>query len=98
MTMRLSPPAPQARPRRRERVSVVADMLMRLGHERHAGHGPVVVAVDGRSSSGKTTLASRLRDVVAGSTVVHTDDIAWWHSRFGWDDLLVNGILTPPGE
>jgi hypothetical protein len=55
----------------------------------------VVLAVDGRSSSGKTTLAARLQDAVAGSAVVHTDDIAWWHSRFGWADLLIDGILTP---
>jgi hypothetical protein len=39
-------------------------------------------AVDGRSSSGKTTLAARVQAAVAGSAVVHTDDIAWWHSRF----------------
>jgi hypothetical protein len=26
---------------------------------------------------------------------VHTDDIAWWHSRFGWADLLIGGILDP---
>jgi hypothetical protein len=25
----------------------------------------------------------------------NTDDIAWWHSRFGWDDLLIGGILAP---
>jgi hypothetical protein len=54
-----------------------------------------VLAVDGRSSSGKTTLAARLQDAVAGSTVVHTDDIAWWHSRFGWADLLIDGVLVP---
>ncbi len=47
------------------------------------------------SSSGKTTLAARLRDAVAGSAVVHTDDIAWWHSRFGWADLLIDGVLMP---
>jgi len=29
------------------------------------------------------------------TAVVHTDDIAWWHSRFGWADLLIGGILTP---
>jgi hypothetical protein len=26
---------------------------------------------------------------------MHTDDIAWWHSRFGWADLLTGGILVP---
>src|SRR5580698_5431215 len=60
-----------------------------------AGHRPVVLAVDGRSSSGKTTLAARLRDAVPGSAVVHTDDIAWWHSRFDWADLLTDGVLIP---
>lgn len=57
--------------------------------------GPVVVAVDGRSGSGKSTFAERLRASVAGSEVVHTDDVAWWESFFGWDDLLVEGVLVP---
>ncbi len=55
----------------------------------------MVLAVDGRSSSGKTTLAARLQEAVAGSAVVHTDDIAWRHSRLGWADLLIGGILVP---
>ncbi len=56
---------------------------------------PVVLAVDGRSSSGKSTLARRICDSRADAAVVHTDDIAWWHSRFGWVDLIVDGVLTP---
>jgi hypothetical protein len=68
---------------------------MRLAHARGAGHRPAVLAIDGRSSGGKTTLAGRLQGVVAGSAVVHTDDIAWWYSRFGWAELLVNEILIP---
>jgi hypothetical protein len=68
---------------------------MRLGQARSAGRRPVVLAIDGRSSGGKTTLAGRLQGVVAASAVVHTDDIAWWHSRFGWADLLINGVLIP---
>jgi hypothetical protein len=56
---------------------------------------PPVVAVDGRSSSGKTTLARRLGEVVPGACTVHTDDIAWAHSRFGWSGLLVTGVLEP---
>jgi uridine kinase len=55
----------------------------------------MVLAVDGRSSSGKTTLAAQVQTAVAGSAVIHTDDLAWWHSRFGWADLLIEGILMP---
>ena len=54
--------------------------------------GPLrVLAIDGGSSAGKTTLASR----IPGATVVHTDDIAWHHSRFGWEDLLVEHVIEP---
>ena len=30
-----------------------------------------------------------------GATIVHTDDVAWWHSCFDWADLLAGGILEP---
>lgn len=55
----------------------------------------LVVAVDGRSAGGKSTLSSRLLGVLSGAEVVHTDDVAWWHDFFGWDDLLISGVLTP---
>jgi hypothetical protein len=32
---------------------------------------------------------------VVGSAVVHTDDIAWFYSMFGWAELLINGVLIP---
>ena len=56
---------------------------------------PRVLAIDGRSSSGKTTLAARLQAAVSGATTVHTDDIAWWQSRFDWAELLTERILVP---
>lgn len=95
MTLQLAPDEPEAGPWRAESLTVAAATVMQPGQGKGAGHRPVVLAVDGRSSSGKTTLAGRLRDVVAGSAVVHTDDIAWWHSRFGWADLLTDGVLLP---
>ena len=52
-------------------------------------------AIDGRSNNGKTTLAARISELVPRSVVIHTDDIAWAHSRFGWADLLIDGILVP---
>jgi hypothetical protein len=91
----LAPEEPEAGPWHAEPLAVIAATVMRRGFGQSADHRPVVLAVDGRSSSGKTTVAARLQDVVAGSAVVHTDDIAWWHSRFGWADLLIGGILAP---
>jgi ribosomal protein S18 acetylase RimI-like enzyme len=95
VTLRLPPGEPEAGPWRTVLVSEVASTVMRLARERGAGHRTVVLAVDGRSSGGKTTLAARLAGAVPGSAVVHTDDIAWYHSRFGWADLLIDGILRP---
>jgi hypothetical protein len=57
--------------------------------------GAAIVAVDGRSSRSKSTLAGPLEKVVPGAVTVHTDDIAWSLSRFGWADLLATGVLEP---
>ena len=54
-----------------------------------------VVAVDGRSNSGKTTFSDRVVAAWPGAAVVHTDDIAWWHAVLDWTDLLVEGVLEP---
>jgi hypothetical protein len=56
---------------------------------------PGIVAIDGRSASGKTTLATLLSHAVPGSVVVHTDDIAWHHSFFDWSELLLQAVLGP---
>jgi hypothetical protein len=95
MSLCLFADEPAAGPWRAERLIAVAAGLMRLGHDRGADHRPVVLAIDGRSSGGKTTLAGRLQSAVAGSAIVHTDDVAWWYSRFGWAELLINGVLIP---
>jgi uridine kinase len=51
--------------------------------------------VDGRSASGKTTLADRIHGVIPASAVVHTDDIAWHQAMFDWAGLLIGEILEP---
>lgn len=56
---------------------------------------PFTLAVDGRQGGGKTTVAGRFASLVAEAAVVHTDDVAWWESFFGWDALMANGILEP---
>jgi hypothetical protein len=110
VALRLAPEEPEAAPWRAERLTAIVPPST-PGPVTTAGLGaasrpsgpsihsdpstPTILAIDGRSSSGKTTLAARISDRVAGSVVVHTDDIAWRHSRFGWADLLVNGVLRP---
>ncbi|MET3934452.1 hypothetical protein ABIE00_002498 [Arthrobacter sp. OAP107] len=56
---------------------------------------PWIVAVDGRSGAGKTTLVDRLLARVPDSAVVHTDDVAWHLSFFDWADELRDGVLEP---
>jgi energy-coupling factor transporter ATP-binding protein EcfA2 len=77
-------------------LSIFVDLASRvLSHVGSPAGRPAVVAIDGRSASGKTTLAARLAAAVPRTAVVHTDDIAWHHSVFDWVDLLVSGVLGP---
>lgn len=76
-------------------MTAVIEALVGGSSGRVVSGRPVILAVDGRSNAGKTTLAARICEAVRGSAVVHTDDVAWEHSRFGWSDLLADGILAP---
>lgn len=87
--MNLGPGEPAAGP---WRVEALADFAAAVTA---TGGRPRIVAVDGRGGGGKSSLAERLRAVTPGSVVVHTDDVAWHHSRFGWADLMADGILLP---
>lgn len=91
--MTLGEGEPAAGPWRVERLTDFARLVLSVVG-RPAGRPPIV-ALDGRSSSGKTSLAGRLASVITGAVTVHTDDIAWSHSRFGWSDLLARGVLEP---
>jgi hypothetical protein len=55
---------------------------------------PLVIAVDGRSASGKSTFAQHLAHEMNCPTV-HTDDLAWNHSFFDWWPLLIDNVLKP---
>ena len=95
MTLQLAQEEPEAGPWRAELLTAVIEALIWRGPGQIVSGRPVVLAVDGRSNAGKTTLAARICGAVPGSVVVHTDDIAWEHSRFGWADPLTDGILVP---
>ncbi|GAA1657068.1 uridine kinase family protein [Actinoplanes couchii] len=85
--MRPGPGEPAAGPWQAERFDVFVQSLMSPPAR--------IVAVDGRGAAGKSTFAERLRAALGDATVVHTDDVAWWHSRFGWAEPMIDGILTP---
>jgi hypothetical protein len=93
--MRLAAEEPEAGPWHVGPLKDVVESLICPGPGSLPSGRPVVLAVDGRSNNGKTTLAARMAKVVPGSAVIHTDDIAWRHSRFGWADLLIEGVLRP---
>ena len=52
-----------------------------------------MVAVNGHSSSGKTTLAERLVDALPDAAVLHTDDLARNQGVFAWDVPLRDEVL-----
>jgi hypothetical protein len=72
-------------------VAVVGELMTGS----RARRGPFVLAIDGRSSNGKSSLAERIAALVPRAAIVHTDDVAWRHSRFGWDDLVISGVIEP---
>lgn len=98
MSLQLAPEEPEAVPWRVELLSTFVDAVMASRPGNAEVGRPVVLAVDGRSNNGKTTLAARIVHAVSGAAVIHTDDVAWKHSRFGWADLLVDGILAPVSQ
>ena len=67
---------------------LAAQIAERTGRSR-----PMVIAVDGHSSSGKTTLAGRLAAALPAAAVLHTDDLAWHQGVFAWDALLLTDVL-----
>ena len=74
----------------------VAEVVALLGRRPPRAPGTQVIAVDGPSGAGKTTLAARLSDALHGAPVVHMDDL-----YPGWDGLadavprVVEWVATP---
>jgi hypothetical protein len=98
MTLQLAPEEPEAGPWHVEPLAVLVQAITQRGRVQDVCGRPLILVIDGRSNNGKTTLAGRIGEAIAGAIVIHTDEIAWRHSRFGWADLLVDGILVPLHE
>lgn len=84
---------PDAGPWQAESLEGLVGRLLPAAGQRQ--NRPWIVAVDGRSGAGKTSLVDRLLAQVPDSDVVHTDDVAWHLSFFDWADELRDGVLEP---
>lgn len=93
MSMTLPPGEPAAGPWKAVSEAGLARIV--FDSARTSSVAPRIVAVDGRSAAGKSTLAERLARQVRRSAVVHTDDVAWNEPFFAWGDLLGEHILAP---
>jgi|GEM_PF-646715 len=54
----------------------------------------IVIAVDGRGGSGKTTFAYHLA-LELDAEIVHTDDFASWENKFNWVPDFIKTVLEP---
>lgn len=91
--MRVGPGEPAVE--RWDVVSIGALVASVLGTKSPQTELPQIVAVDGRSGGGKSTLAAQLQRHIANAVIIHTDDVAWHYSFFDWSDLLIDGVLRP---
>ena len=66
-----------------------------LGYRPRPEGRPRIIAIDGRGGSGKSTLAERIAERMPRSAVVHSDDLAWAYSIFGWDGVAIEHVLDP---
>ncbi len=53
-----------------------------------------LILIDGVAGSGKTTLASKLADIL-NANLVHSDDVSWCADPIHWDDEMIAGIVNP---
>jgi hypothetical protein len=72
------------------RVQGFADLAASIRHL----ETPTVIAIDGRSASGKSTFAARLARAL-NAPLVHSDDVAWHHSFFDWWPLMLEQVIVP---
>jgi hypothetical protein len=75
-------------------ITVSAFLSEILGSGADGGSDRLVLAVDGRSGAGKTTLARRLQASTHSTYLVSTDDIAWHAPMFAWATLAAAGVLA----
>jgi hypothetical protein len=93
--LELAPEEPEARPWRAVPLTVLVRALTQRGPGSIGSGRPVILAIDGRSNNGKTSLAVRIAEAVPGAAVIHTDDIAWGTLASAGPTCLLTGSWSP---
>ena len=88
--MNLSPGEPAAGPWEPVALTGLATRIVAGGATPR--RGPLIVGIDGRSASGKSTLTGLLAATL-DAAVIHADDVCWNEPLFEWEDLLRDVLL-----
>ena len=54
-----------------------------------------IVAIDGCGGAGKSTLATKLANILDNCPVIHTDDFASWDHPLDWYPRVIEQVLEP---
>ncbi len=54
-----------------------------------------IVAIDGCGRAGKSTLATKLANILDNCPVIHTDDFASWDHPLDWYPRVIEQVLEP---
>ena len=84
-----------AAPRVAAIAQIVADVLAADARSRPRASAVRILAIDGPSASGKSTLARRIRACVPGTTVIHGDDFVSWTDLETWWPRFEADVLAP---
>jgi hypothetical protein len=91
MTLQLASEEPEAGPWHVEPLAVLVQVITECRRVQEVSGRPLILVIDGRSNNGMTTLAGRIGSAVAGSVVIHTDEI-WSGSYTGTGTVLLEPI------
>jgi hypothetical protein len=92
--MNLNGPLPRTWPRRKFRTGRTETLAPGNAGANSGTDAGDCVSSQTINAASRARTSKKQREVVR-IVVVHTDDTAWWHSFFGWADLLASGVLEP---
>ena len=76
-------------------ISITQLLADARARAQRSNHTRTIIGIDGRSATGKTTLAKHLQNHDPNIAIIHTDNIAWRTAILDWTHLLEDGITRP---